>query len=101
MTGPPVPGHPHSGIPPSMPPPSGAYTPGPTLERPAGFRLATPDSRREATVPSRQLVINPHTFSDKQGLLAGEILGVRVPIALAVAAVLALAMVVLVWFIVS
>lgn len=102
LTGPPTSNIPaHTSVPPSLPPPSGAYTPGPTLERPAGFRLATADSRREATVPSRQLVINPHTFSDKQGLLAGEILGVRVPIALAVAAALALAMVVLVWFIVS
>ena len=65
--------------------------------------------RREPTAPSMRYMAASHAQQQQQHapppqrppLLSGEVFGVRVPIALGAAFLIALAMVVLVWFIVS
>ncbi|MBK8941759.1 MAG: serine/threonine protein kinase [Polyangiaceae bacterium] len=79
---------------PSFPPPVPMALP-PAGERPS---YAPSDPRREPTVPSRAFV---GELPRSEEFFAGEVFGVRVPVALAAALLIAVAMVVLVWIIVS
>ena len=60
----------------------------------------TDPSRKEPTAPSTRY-LDPAPREDLRSMLAGEVFGVRVPVALAAAFLIALAMVVLVWIVVA